>query len=422
MTKQGLKLKHARLAARKRNAGPKDRRRPDRRAQGKPGPVSDASEATPDLWPVGGPFGQPVACGMTVGEIREALVGAHESWEVTVRATRDDGNAITGAICDAGIELSHCDEDTEGRPRPFFAIDVSDHLETIREADAARKRVKPPRSNLAALAAVALHSKTAEGLTDADLRALFAAHCACRPIKLDRDERDHATIHDCDTAILSTIQAAREFRPGTLEWRAARVACASYWNEDLTSDIYRPRLEAALSQTAPAKAEPIGPEPPFDHNGGDTQPRVAESPAAPHLRYHQDRRTTRATPALTLTFEVEREADGRILIEIPELVGATAHGSTLTEAFVSVLRDAELDIREILEGALAAELHLKPMHSYRARNGAVWLCFKVDPEAPRWKQALCIEPTTHTIRPFFIDGRHDAAGKDSSTLIEELPL
>jgi hypothetical protein len=49
---------------------------------------------------------------------------------------------------------------------------------------------------------------TAATITEQDLRDLFARHCECRPIDLERGEGDHAAIHDCDTGILSDVQYA----------------------------------------------------------------------------------------------------------------------------------------------------------------------------------------------------------------------
>jgi hypothetical protein len=48
----------------------------------------------------------------------------------------------------------------------------------------------------------------ADTITDEQLRELFAKHCECRPLDLDRAEDDHAAIHDCDTGILHDIQIA----------------------------------------------------------------------------------------------------------------------------------------------------------------------------------------------------------------------
>lgn len=53
---------------------------------------------------------------------------------------------------------------------------------------------------------------TAATITDQDLRDLFARHCECRPLDLERGEGDHAAIHDCDTEILSAIQIALGLR------------------------------------------------------------------------------------------------------------------------------------------------------------------------------------------------------------------
>ena len=49
---------------------------------------------------------------------------------------------------------------------------------------------------------------TAATITDQDLRDLYARHCECRPLDLERSEGDHAAIHDCDTGILSDVQYA----------------------------------------------------------------------------------------------------------------------------------------------------------------------------------------------------------------------
>ena len=46
------------------------------------------------------------------------------------------------------------------------------------------------------------------GITDDQLRDLFARHCQCRPLDLNRDEDDHSAVHDCDTGILRDIQVA----------------------------------------------------------------------------------------------------------------------------------------------------------------------------------------------------------------------
>lgn len=51
-------------------------------------------------------------------------------------------------------------------------------------------------------------SLTADMITEQDLRDLFERHCACRPLDLERGERDHAVNHDCDTGILADVQIA----------------------------------------------------------------------------------------------------------------------------------------------------------------------------------------------------------------------
>jgi hypothetical protein len=52
---------------------------------------------------------------------------------------------------------------------------------------------------------------TAATITKQDLQNLFARHCECRPLDLERVEGDHAAIHACDTGILSDIQYALGF-------------------------------------------------------------------------------------------------------------------------------------------------------------------------------------------------------------------
>jgi hypothetical protein len=50
--------------------------------------------------------------------------------------------------------------------------------------------------------------ETTDQLTSDQLRQLFAKHCECRPLDLERTADDHAAIHDCDTGILDEIQVA----------------------------------------------------------------------------------------------------------------------------------------------------------------------------------------------------------------------
>ena len=62
-------------------------------------------------------------------------------------------------------------------------------------------------------------------VTDDQLRDLFARHCECRPLALERTEDDHAACHDCDTAILDDIQTAL-FSGCCEEAEVARHRCA----------------------------------------------------------------------------------------------------------------------------------------------------------------------------------------------------
>ena len=77
---------------------------------------------------------------------------------------------------------------------------------------------------------------TAATITDQDLRDLFARHCECRPLDLERGEGDHAAIHDCDTGILSDVQYALGIvlfnDIGRVQAiREARGRCAEYIND-----------------------------------------------------------------------------------------------------------------------------------------------------------------------------------------------
>jgi hypothetical protein len=50
---------------------------------------------------------------------------------------------------------------------------------------------------------------TCSTVTVQQLRDLFARHCECRPLDLERGEGDHS--HDCDTEILHDVQIALGF-------------------------------------------------------------------------------------------------------------------------------------------------------------------------------------------------------------------
>jgi len=84
-----------------------------------------------------------------------------------------------------------------------------------------------------------------ETLTEAQLMALFAAHCECRPLDIDRAEHEHS--HDCDTGVLDEIQTALNASDPE-EQGAAMFQCVGHWQFDHGSDIYRPLLLAALDR------------------------------------------------------------------------------------------------------------------------------------------------------------------------------
>lgn len=85
---------------------------------------------------------------------------------------------------------------------------------------------------------------TATTITEDHLKALFMAHCECRPLDLWRTRREHS--HDCDLDILDDIRKAGGWL-GVIEsaCQDARLRCVDYWNADLVSAIYAPLLDYA---------------------------------------------------------------------------------------------------------------------------------------------------------------------------------
>ncbi len=78
---------------------------------------------------------------------------------------------------------------------------------------------------------------TTATITDAQILALFAKHCECRPLDVDR--RSHS--HDCDTDITDTCRVALGGRPdgqlyprstveALVQTQAARARCAEHLN------------------------------------------------------------------------------------------------------------------------------------------------------------------------------------------------
>ena len=84
-----------------------------------------------------------------------------------------------------------------------------------------------------------------ETLTERQLVALFAAHCECRPLDIDRAEHEHS--HDCDTGVLDDIQTALNATDPE-EQGAAMFQCSTHWQSDHDSSVYRPLLLAALER------------------------------------------------------------------------------------------------------------------------------------------------------------------------------
>jgi hypothetical protein len=82
-------------------------------------------------------------------------------------------------------------------------------------------------ANEARLAAERGVDVTADTITDKQIRELFARHCKCRPLDVDRASHSH----DCDTGITETCLAALGGQPLWPDcMRAARACCAEILN------------------------------------------------------------------------------------------------------------------------------------------------------------------------------------------------
>lgn len=62
---------------------------------------------------------------------------------------------------------------------------------------------------------------------------------------------------------------------------------------------------------------------------------------------------------MKITFEFEQEDDGRWIVEVPELPGVMAYGSTKDEALDRV---TVLGMRVLAERIEAGELHMNDLH------------------------------------------------------------
>lgn len=82
-------------------------------------------------------------------------------------------------------------------------------------------------------------------LSTEQLYALFAAHCECRPLDVDRAEHEHS--HDCDSGVLEHIQAALNAADAD-EQGTAMLLCVGHWQHDMASGIYGPLLRSALER------------------------------------------------------------------------------------------------------------------------------------------------------------------------------
>lgn len=60
---------------------------------------------------------------------------------------------------------------------------------------------------------------------------------------------------------------------------------------------------------------------------------------------------------------------------------------------------------------------------YRSRDGEVWCCWRVRPNAfaEAHASADCIRVSDGRVEYFYLDGRYDSGGKREHTLVEEVP-
>lgn len=65
-------------------------------------------------------------------------------------------------------------------------------------------------------------------------------------------------------------------------------------------------------------------------------------------------------------------------------------------------------------------LVLRPGKFYRAKNGALWCCYRVDNEAPEHAKADCVAVNSGRTEYFFLDGRYDSGGTREHCLVEEV--
>lgn len=65
-------------------------------------------------------------------------------------------------------------------------------------------------------------------------------------------------------------------------------------------------------------------------------------------------------------------------------------------------------------------LVLRPGKFYRAKNGAVWCCYRVRQNAPEHAAADCVAVESGRVEYFFLDGRYDHTGTREHCLVEEV--
>lgn len=162
-------------------------------------------------------------------------------------------------------------------------------------------------------------------------------------------------------------------------------------------------------------------------NRHDGAPYIAEQAAEAAIRdardwayaiYPTPAEATPAAKTVSLEFKISHEADGRYHVRVPGF-GFAQH-LEVEGAVFELMKIVLPALAQRLKAAADAQLALVPGKQYQARDGNVWMCFKVDPKAERSRQALCVSLKTNQIFHFFCDGRHSEAGTDDYTLIAEV--
>jgi hypothetical protein len=148
---------------------------------------------------------------------------------------------------------------------------------------------------------------------------------------------------------------------------------------------------------------------------------LAKDRQRPRTRAQAKREAVASRPATSILEPVEiriiPEYNGFNLTAVGGGIGKSGTHHE-TQGAVRAAAITQLDAR-LVRGIL-----LRPGRFYRARNGTVWCCFKIDLERSEDAQATCVLAGPHrpVVEFFFLDGRFDAAGEHDHALIEEVRL